>query len=55
MIVLRANFTPTTKDFSIGTANFVIEGNTVYVEHGFLEDIERMATAIPLTLDGGLR
>ena len=38
---LRANFVPTISDFSIGKINFIINGNEIFVDRGYLNEIGR--------------
>ena len=36
---LKANFLPTINDFSIGKINFIINGNEIFVDRGYLNEI----------------
>lgn len=38
---LRANFVPTINGFSIGKINFIINGNEIFVDRGYLSEIGR--------------
>lgn len=37
---LKANFNITVSSFNVGSINFIIDGNEIYVDRGFLNDIE---------------
>ena len=38
-IELKANFNITISSFKVGKINFIIDGNQIYVDRGFLNDI----------------